>query len=101
MSARKTTATDLLAFAPTATQCLALPAEAVRVRKNGIEFRSKVSIQPWTEMTLSLQREGESKKINCTGVIVACNGNPQQGYTISMLFTNLSRQSQARLLGYS
>jgi hypothetical protein len=101
MSARKTTSTDLLAFAPPPIQCLTLPAEAVRVRKNGIEFRSKDSFQPWTEMTLSLQRTGESKKINCTGVIVACDGNPIQGYTVSMLFTNLSRQSQARLLGYA
>lgn len=101
MSARKTTSTDLLAFAPTPTQCLNLPAEAVRVRKNGIEFRSKESFQPWTEMTLSLQRTGESKKVHCTGVIVACDGNPLQGYTVSMLFTNLSRQTQARLLGYA
>lgn len=101
MSARKTTSSDLLPFAPTSTQCLTLPAEAVRIRKNGIEFRSKESFQPWTEMTLSLQRTGESKKINCTGVIVACDGNRHEGYTISMLFTNLSRQSQARLLGYS
>jgi len=101
MSARKTTSTDLLDFAPTTTQCLTLPAEAVRVRKNGIEFRSKDSFQPWTEMTLCLQRPDGSKKIHCTGVIVACDGNRHQGYTISMLFTNLSRQSQARLLAYS
>jgi hypothetical protein len=101
MSARKTTAADMLAFEPTATQCLSLPAEAVRVRKNGIEFRSKDSFQPWTEMTLSLQRTGESKKVNCTGVIVACDGNRHQGYTVSMLFTNLSRQTQARLQGYA
>jgi hypothetical protein len=101
MSARKTTSTDLLAFAPTSTQCLTLPADAVRVRKNGIQFRSKDSFQPWTEMILCLQRPDGSKKIHCTGVIVACDGNPWQGYTISMLFTNLSRQSQARLLAYS
>ncbi len=101
MSARKTTPSDLLALEPTTTQCLALPAEAVRVRKNGIEFRSKEHFQPWTEMTLSLQRTGESKGIHCTGVIVACDGNRHEGYTVSMLFTNLSRQSQARLLGYA
>ena len=101
MSARRTSSTDLLAFEPTTTQCLTLPAEAVRIRKNGIEFRSRDSFQPWTEMTLSLQRTGETKKVHCTGVIVACDGNPIQGYTVSMLFTNLSRQSQARLLGYA
>jgi hypothetical protein len=101
MSARRTSSTDLLAFEPTTTQCLTLPAEAVRVRKNGIEFRSRDSFQPWTEMTLSLQRTGETKRIHCTGVIVACDGNPIQGYTVSMLFTNLTRQSQARLLGFA
>ena len=102
MSARTTTSTnELHAFAPSSTQCLSLPADAVRVRKNGIEFRSKEPFRPWTEMTLSLQRPGESKKINCTGVIVACDGNPYQGYTVSMLFTDLSRQSQAQLLSYS
>lgn len=101
MSARRTSSADVLAFEPITTQCLTLPAEAVRIRKNGIEFRSRDSFQPWTEMTLSLQRTGETKKVHCTGVIVACDGNPIQGYTVSMLFTNLSRQSQARLLGYA
>lgn len=101
MSARKTTSSSLMPFPSAATQCLTLRAEAVRVRKNGIEFRSREAFQPWTEMTLSLQRNGDSKKLNCTGVIVACSGTPQQGYTISMLFTNLSRQSQVRLLGYA
>ena len=82
-------------------QCLNLPAEAVRVRKTGIEFRSREAIQPWTEMTVSLQRHGDTRKIHCAGVIVACHGNRHEGYTISMLFTNLSRQTQARLLAYS
>jgi hypothetical protein len=101
MSARKTTDAGLINFAPTPTQCLTLPAEAVRVSKNGIEFHSREAFQPWTEMTLSLQRPGVTKKINCTGVIVACNGNRHDGFSISMLFTNLSRQSQNLLLGYS
>jgi hypothetical protein len=101
MSARKTAFTDLVDLSPNPTQCLTLAAEAVRVSKNGIEFRSRDAIPAWTEMTLSLQRPGESKKINCTGVIVACNGNRHDGFAISMLFTNLSRQSQALLLGYS
>jgi hypothetical protein len=101
MSARKTPAADLNVFSPRPTQCLTLPAEAVHIRKNGIEFRSRDPIQPWTEMTLSLQRSGETKRVNCTGVIVACNGNRHDGFAISMLFTNLSRHSQALLLGYS
>jgi len=36
-------------------------------------------------------------------VVVACNGNRHGGYTVSMVFTSLSKQSQARLnlLAYS
>ena len=35
-------------------QRLTLPARAVRVNKNGIEFRSPTSFAPWTEMSLEL-----------------------------------------------
>ena len=56
---------------------------------------------PWTEMILALQRPGEAKKMECQGVIVACDGDSKQGYRISMLFTNLSPQTRAQLLAYS
>ena len=82
---------------------LSLPQAAVRIRRNGIEFRSPTPIPPWTEMTVSLQSAGEAKKVNCTGIVVACEGNRHAGYAVSMLFMNLSRQSQERLnlLAYS
>ncbi len=76
---------------------LALPPDAVRVRRNGIEFRSPTPIPVWTEMTVSLQSPGESARVNCTGVIVACAGNRHTGYAISLLFMNLSRQSQEKI----
>jgi hypothetical protein len=76
---------------------LTLPAHCVRIRKNGIEFQAPDPIPPWTEMTLDLQPPRNGKKVHCTGVIVACNGNRSSGYVVSMLFTNLSRQSQALL----
>jgi len=76
---------------------LALPREAVRIRRNGIEFRSSSPIPVWTEMTVSLQSPGESSRVNCTGVIVACSGNRHTGYAISLLFMKLSRQSQERI----
>lgn len=76
---------------------LALPPDAVRVRRNGIEFRSSTPIPVWTEMTVSLQSPGESARVNCTGVIVACAGNRHTGYAISLLFMNLSRQSQEKI----
>ncbi len=52
-------------------------------------------------MTVTLQGPGDAKKVNFTGVIVECAGNLKDGYEICMLFTHLSRVSQARLLSYS
>jgi hypothetical protein len=83
------------------TQCLTVPASSVRIRKNGIEFRNDEPFTPWTEMTVTLRGNGLAKKVKFTGVIVACKGDPQEGYEISMLFTHVTRLSQARLLAYS
>jgi hypothetical protein len=81
---------------PQKTQ-LTLPPDAVRIRKNGIEFRATKPIPSWTEMTVALQSPGETKKVNFTGVVVACDGNRHAGYLVSMVFIALSRQSQERL----
>jgi hypothetical protein len=77
--------------------CLTLPAHAVKMRKNGIEFRSFEPIETWTEMNLTLEVPGGGGKLDCAGVIVACNGNRHTGYLISMLFTNLTPAEQAQL----
>jgi hypothetical protein len=76
---------------------LTLPSGAFRIRKNGIEFRSEQPIPTWTEMTIMLETPADAKKLNCTGVVVACTGNRHSAYIVSVLFTNLSRQAQARL----
>ena len=76
---------------------LSVPPDAVRFRKNGIEFRAPTPIPVWTEMTVALQSPGETGKVTCTGIVVACDGNRHTGYAVSMLFLNLSRQSQERL----
>jgi hypothetical protein len=100
MSARKMESVPL-GMTPRPTQCLNLPADAVHIRKNGIEFRNNESIPAWTEMTVTLQGPNPARKVNFTGVVVACSGDHREGYLISMLFTHVSRLSQARLLGYS
>jgi hypothetical protein len=79
---------------------LSLSAEQVRIHRNGVEFRSDTAIAPWTEMTVTLQSPGEMGRVgrvNCTGVVVGCTGNRHDGYAVSMVFTSLSKQSQARL----
>ena len=76
---------------------LQLSAGSFRIRKNGIEFKTTSAIPAWTEMTVELQAATSVKKLNCTGVVVACSGNRHSGYTVSMLFTGLTRQAQTRL----
>lgn len=78
-------------------QRLTLPARAVRVHKNGIEFRSPSSFAPWTEMTLELEAPSDTRRIQATGVVVACSGDRHTGYQVSLVFTRLSAQSKARL----
>ncbi len=102
MSARKIELTPLIPTVPQGQMRLTLSASAVKVRKSGIEFRTVSAIPAWTELSLDLQYP-DAKKVHCTGVVVACNGNRHSGYCVSLLFTRLSRQSQARLssLAYS
>lgn len=85
------------------TTRLDLAPGAVTIRKNGIEFRTDAPIPAWTEMTVTLETPPDARKLNCTGVVVECNGNRHTGFRVSMIFTNLSRQAQARLssLAYS
>ena len=69
------------------------------MRKNGIEFRSAKPVSTWSEMTVDMQCPETGKRVNFTGVVVACEGNRHAGYLVSMVFTNMSRQSQERLQG--
>jgi hypothetical protein len=75
---------------------LTLPPEAVSISKSGVEFRSAKPFTLWTEMTLALECPPEGP-VNCTGVVVSCTGNRHAGYHVAMLFTGVSKQSQARL----
>src|SRR5262245_4561601 len=97
MSARKI-ATGLFQPVTVQTQAtqLDLPANAVRLRKNGIEFRCNSPMPQWTEMVITLQTPS-TPRLQCTGVVVACDGNRHSGYQVSMLFTSVSRQVRAHL----
>jgi hypothetical protein len=99
MSARKLGSTDV--FQPVTVQSratrLSLPASAVRFRRNGVEFHSQAPLALWTEMTVELQPPADHRKFHSNGVVVACHGSRHTGYDVSVLFTGLSRQAQARL----
>jgi hypothetical protein len=75
---------------------LTLSHDAVVIHKGGIEFRSPAPFTAWTEMTVELQSP-DNGKVHCTGVVITCSGNKHTGYLVSMVFTGLSRQAQARL----
>jgi hypothetical protein len=76
---------------------LVLSPNSVVVHKNGIEFRSAAPFSEWAEMTMTLQSPGDGGKVHCTGVVIACTGNKHAGFHVSMVFTGLSKQAQARL----
>jgi hypothetical protein len=76
---------------------LRLPAEAVTIRKNGIEFLSRRALAPWTEVTLAIESSAEGRRVTCRGVVVACEGNRHAGYQVSLLFLGLTPQAQQRL----
>jgi PilZ domain len=99
MSARKVESVSAFPTVSLQTQetRLSLQPEQVRIHRNGVEFRSETAIEPWTEMTVTLQSARESGPVHCTGVVVACSGNRHDGFSVSMVFTSLSKQSQARL----
>ena len=76
---------------------LNLSPDSVIIHKNGIEFRSASPFSAWTEMTLTLQSPADGGKVHCNGVVIACTGNKHAGYHVSMVFTGLSKQAEARL----
>jgi hypothetical protein len=82
---------------------LTLSSNSVILHKNGMEFRSTTGFSPWTEMTLTLKSPRDDSKVHCNGVVISCTGNKHTGYHVSMVFTGLSKQAQARLsqLAYS
>lgn len=76
---------------------LVLASGQVAIRKNGIEFFSPHAIPEWTEVTVDLRSPGDSGPVRGHGVVVDCAGNRHAGYIVSLVFMNLTRQSQERL----
>ena len=48
-------------------------------------------------MTMTLQSPRGDGRVHCSGVVIGCTGNKHTGYHVSVVFTSLSRQAQARL----
>jgi hypothetical protein len=76
---------------------LTLSPAAVVYHKSGIEFRSAAPFSPWAEMVLTLRSHHDGAHLHCSGVVISCTGNKHTGYHVSMVFTGLSKQAEARL----
>jgi len=77
---------------------LTLSQDSVIIHRNGIEFRSPTPFSTWTEMTIILQSaRSDNGSIHCSGVVISCTGTKHAGYHVSMVFTGISKQAQARL----
>jgi len=99
MSARKAFSSDSTHSQVTVSgrqSNLTLSPDSIVIHRGGIEFRSPTSFPSWTEMTLTLQT-AEHERVDCSGVVVSCTGNRHVGYHVSMVFTGLSKQAEARL----
>jgi hypothetical protein len=96
MATRKTDLASSAATDRLATQ-LTLPADTTCIRKNGIEFRTAEPIAPWTEMTVALRDPADGQAVRATGVVVDCRGDRHQGYSVAMVFMELTPLAQARL----
>lgn len=79
------------------SSAISLPAKAVTIRKNGIEFLSAQPVAPWTEVNLAIESPIEKTRVACRGVVVACEGNRHKGYQVSLLFLGVTPETQRRL----
>ena len=70
---------------------------AVSIHRSGIEFFSQNSFPQWVEMTVTLKSPQDGAAVNCSGVVVDCVGNKHSGYHVSMVFTSMTKQAEARL----
>jgi hypothetical protein len=75
---------------------LHVPGGSVRLRRNGVEFRSPRPFELWTEMTVSVDTPGCDSPSEGTAVVVACEGNRHQGFAVSVLFLDLETGSGRR-----
>jgi hypothetical protein len=76
---------------------LELAQESVAIHKGGIEFQSESPFPKWVEMTVTLQSPVDGGRINCSGVVVDCQGSKHSGYHVAMVFTSLTKQAEFRL----
>ena len=76
---------------------LTLSPESVVIHKGGIEFQSEAAFPKWVEMTVTVQSPFDGSRVNCSGVVVDCTGSKHAGYIVSMVFTSLTKQAEAKL----
>lgn len=74
-----------------------LPAGSYKIREAGIEFCSEKEVGLYTEMHLQVLNPEDQKVIKFNGVVVGCSGNKHQGFQVSLVFTNITKDAQLSL----
>jgi len=76
---------------------LSLSSDSVIISKHGIEFRSETPFfsMDGDDHDIAIAQRWRPGQLH--GVVISCTGNRHTGYHVSMVFTNLSKQAQARL----
>ena len=74
-----------------------LPANSYKIREAGLEFFSERKVELYTEMHLQVEHPETKKVVEFRGVVVGCTGNKQQGYQVSLAYTNITKEVQFAL----
>ena len=76
---------------------LSLPAQAVHLRTNGIEFLHHRELPVWNELTVEILSPVKSDTARCQGLVIGCCGNRHNGYVISIVFSDRATGLESRI----
>lgn len=68
-----------------------------RMQESGIEFQSQNEIGLYTEMHLQIVNPETQHTIKFKGVVIGCSGDKHKGYQVSLIYTNLTQETQMSL----
>ena len=76
---------------------LSLPAQAVHLRSNGIEFLSTEEIPVYKELLVDIHCPDRKGTVQCQGMVARCVGNRHNGYVVCIYFTSMAPEMMSRI----
>jgi hypothetical protein len=74
-----------------------LPSQDVSFHENGLKFQSNEPVDLWKELVVELGSPSGQTHIEGTVVVVDCKPAATNRYSITVVFTHISAQSQSEL----